>query len=309
MALLMTKPITGPASEWLDLFAEQMPGLEVRIWPEVGDPADIEYVLIGRMKLSELPPLPNLKLFLAMYAGIEGFIAPSHLPDVPMVRTGPPGGDIAMTEYVMLHVLRHHRQMPDYLDQQARREWKVRPQKRPHEQRVGFFGYGDLAAPIAAQLADMGFDVAAWARTPRPEAPVPVFAGDDGFRPFLARTDIGVCLLPLTPQTRGILNAATFAQMPRGAAIVNVGRGEHLVEADLIAALDSGQLDAATLDVTAPEPLPPDSPLWTHPRVTILPHVARRVRADSTVPQVVENIRRLRAGEPLNQQVDRAAGY
>ena len=309
MVLLMTKPMTGPASEWLDLFAALMPDLEVRIWPEIGDPADVDYVLIGRMKLSELPPLPNLKLFLAMYAGIEGFIAPSHLPDVPMVRTGQTGGDIAMTEYVMLHVLRHHRQMPDYLDQQTRREWKVRPQKRPHEQRIGFFGYGDLAAPIAALLADMGFDVAAWARTPRPEAPVKVFAGDDAFRPFLARTDIGVCLLPLTPQTRGILNAATFADMPRGAAIINVGRGEHLVEADLIAALDSGQLDAATLDVTSPEPLPQDSPLWAHPRVTVLPHVARRVRADTTIPQVVENIRRLRAGEPLLQQVDRAAGY
>jgi glyoxylate/hydroxypyruvate reductase A len=309
MAMLMTKPMTGPASEWLELFAQELPDLEVRIWPDVGDPADIEYALIGRMNLADLPPLPNLKLFLAMYAGIEGFIAPSHLPDVPMVRTGPPGGDPGMTEYVMLHVLRHHRQMPDYLAQQARSEWQVRPQKRPHEQRVGFLGYGDLAAPVAKLLAEMGFDVAAWARTPKPDAPVTVFAGDEAFKPFLARTDIAVCLLPLTPQTRGILNAETFAAMPRGAVIVNVGRGEHLVEADLIAALDSGQLDAATLDVTSPEPLPQESPLWAHPRVTIMPHVARRVRADTTVPQVVENIRRFRAGQPLQQVVDRAAGY
>jgi len=309
MALLMTKPMTGPASEWIELFAEQMPGLEVRIWPEIGDPADIEYILIGRMDLADLPPLPNLKMFLAMYAGIEGFLATDHFSDVPMVRTGPPGGDITMTEYVMLHVLRHHRQMPDYLDQQARGEWKVRPQKRPHEQRIGFLGYGDLATPIAALLAGMGFDVAAWARTPRPGAPVKVYAGDAEFMPFLARTDIAVCLLPLTPETRGILNAATFAAMPKGAAIINVGRGEHLVAADLIAALDSGQLDAATLDVTSPEPLPADSPLWSHPRVTVMPHVARRVRADSTIPQVVENIRRFEAGEPLQQQVDRATGY
>lgn len=309
MALLMTKPMTAPASEWIDLFGELMPGLEVRIWPDIGNPSDIEFILIGRMSLADLPPLPNLKLFLAMYAGIEGFIASSHLPDVPMVRTGQPGGDIAMTEYVMLHVLRHHRQMPDYLDQQACKQWQVRPQKRPHEQRVGFLGYGDLASPIISVLADMGFDVAAWARTPRPDAPVRVFTGDDGFRLFLARTDIAVCLLPLTTQTRGILNRSTFAKMPRGAAIINVGRGEHLVEADLIEALDSGQLGAATLDVTSPEPLPQESPLWTHPGVTLLPHVARRVRADTTIPQVVENIRRLQAGEPLLQQVDRAAGY
>lgn len=309
MALLMTKPMAGSPSEWIDLIVADLPDLEVRVWPEIGDPADIEYVLIGRMDLAELPPLPNLKLFLAMYAGVEKFIADRHLPDVPMVRTGPPGGDASMTEYVVLHVLRHHRQMPDYLAQQARKEWKPLPLKRPHEQRIGFFGYGDLAMPMVDILLRMGFDVAAWVRRPREDAPIPLFVGDDGFAPFLARTDIGVCLLPLTPQTEGILNASTFAAMPRGATIINVGRGEHLVDVDLVAALDSGQLSGATLDVTAPEPLPQDSPLWSHPRVTVLPHVARRVRAETTVPQVVENIRRMRAGEPLQQQVDRAAGY
>ncbi|CAN0291710.1 unnamed protein product, partial [Discosporangium mesarthrocarpum] len=265
MALLMTKPMAGSASEWVDLFAAELPDLEVRVWPDVGDPDDIEYVLIGRMDLADLPPMPSLKLFLAMYAGVEKFVADSHLPDVPMVRTGPPGGDPSMTEYVVLHVLRHHRQMPDYLAQQARKEWKALPLKRPHEQRIGFFGYGDLAVPMISALTLLGFDVAAWARRPRDDAPIDVFAGEAGFAPFLARTDIGVCLLPLTAQTRGILNASTFAAMPRGAAIINVGRGEHLVDADLIAALDSGQLSGATLDVTSPEPLPQDSPLWTHP--------------------------------------------
>jgi glyoxylate/hydroxypyruvate reductase A len=309
MTLLMTQPATGPASEWLDLFAELMPDLEVRVWPDAGDPADIEYILIGRLNIGELPDLPNLRLFLAMYAGIEGFIAPSHLPDVPLVRTGPPGGDPSMTEYVVLHVLRHHRQMPDYLAQQARKVWKVLPQKRPHEQRVGFLGYGDLARPIARTLADMGFAVAAWARTPHDSAAVRVYAGAAGFAPFLARTDIAVCLLPLTAETAGILDAAAFAAMPRGASIINVGRGQHLVEADLLAALDSGRLAGATLDVTDSEPLPADNPLWAHPRVTILPHTARRVRADTTVPQVVEKIRRLRAGEPLQQLVDKATGY
>ena len=146
-------------------------------------------------------------------------------------------------------------------------------------------------------------------RTPRGEGEVTIFAGAETLPDFLARTDILVCLLPLTEQTRGILNANTFATLPQGAAVINLGRGDHLVDEDLITALDSGQLSGATLDATSPEPLPQKSPLWSHPGITIMPHVARRVRGETSAPQVVENIRRDRAGEPLLWQVDRAAGY
>jgi glyoxylate/hydroxypyruvate reductase A len=136
-----------------------------------------------------------------------------------------------------------------------------------------------------------------------------VFAGPDGFAPFLARTEIAICMLPLTPETKGILNAKAFSHMPQGASIINLGRGPHVVNADLIAALDSGQLSSATLDVTDPEPLPAGDPLWDHPAVTIMPHVARRPTLDETLPQVVENMRRLRANEPLILLVNRNAGY
>jgi len=309
MALLITPPLLETPRDWADAVQALMPDLEVRLWPEVGDPADIHYLLAGRFDPAELPPLPNLKLILAMFAGFENLLYHPNCPPAPIVRTGAPGGDPAMTEYVILHVLYHHRHMPEYRAQQGRRQWQPIAQKQPHEERVGFLGFGLMAQPPARALAGLGFDVAAWVRRPRDGDGVTIFAGDDAFAAFLARTDILVCLLPLTEQTRGILNAQTFAAMPTGAAVINLGRGAHLVDADLIGALDSGQLSGATLDATAPEPLPPDSPLWVHPKVTIMPHVARRVRAEFNAPQIVENIRRARAGEPLLWQVDRDAGY
>jgi glyoxylate/hydroxypyruvate reductase A len=214
-----------------------------------------------------------------------------------------------MTEYAVLHVLRHHRHMPEYLAQQRRSEWSVIPQKLPRDQRVGFMGFGMMAEPPARVLHGLGFDVAAWARSDRQDADIEMFCGAARLPEFLARTDILLCLLPLTDETVGILNAETFAQMPAGAAIINLGRGAHLVDDDLIAALDSGQLSGATLDATKPEPLPVESPLWSHERVTIMPHTARRVRADVIAPQVGEAIRRDIADEPQLWAVDRSAGY
>jgi len=309
MTLLITPPVTGSTEHWRDMILAEAPNLDIRLWPDVGDPADILYLLTGFMDLAELPKLPNLRLVMPMFAGFDHLMASPHMPDVPIVRTGPPAGDPAMTEYALLHVLRHHRHMPDYLEQQSRKEWQVIPQKQPHEQRVGFMGFGILAQPPARALHGLGFDVAAWTRSARQDDDIEMFHGTDGFEAFLARTDIAVCLLPLTEETECILNAETFARMPEGACIVNLGRGGHLVDADLIAALDSGQLSGATLDATKPEPLPEESPLWSHPRVTIMPHTARRVRANTGAPQVAEIVRREQAGEPQLWAVDRIAGY
>ncbi len=309
MVLLITPPVTGSAEYWGECVQTLMPELEVRLWPDAGDPAVIEYLLTGFLDLAELPALPSLRLVMPMFAGFDHLLSSPHMPDVPLVRTGPPDGDPAMTEYAVLHVLRHHRHLPTYLAQQRRREWRVIPQKTPPEQRVGFMGFGALAQPPARVLQGLGFDVAAWTRTRRDDPDIKIFSGPDGLRPFLARTDILVCLLPLTGETDGILNAGLFAQMPEGAAVINLGRGAHLVDHDLIAALDSGQLAGATLDATKPEPLPEDSPLWLHEGVTIMPHTARRVRAETVAPQVAEIIRRDWEGEPQLWAVDRSTGY
>jgi glyoxylate/hydroxypyruvate reductase A len=179
----------------------------------------------------------------------------------------------------------------------------------PEQRRVGFLGFGMMAKAPALVLKSLGFPVSAWVRSPRPAEEVPIFHGSDQFAPFLKQTDIAVCLLPLTPETEGILCARTFAMMPKGAMVVNVGRGKHVVEKDLIAALDSGQLSYAALDALWPEPLPPDNPLWTHPKVTVMPHVARRPTVAQLVTEMAANVRSIRSGGGLLQEIDIRMGY
>ncbi|HTC23833.1 MAG TPA: NAD(P)-dependent oxidoreductase, partial [Gemmatimonadales bacterium] len=192
---------------------------------------------------------------------------------------------------------------------QANREWLRKRIVRPEERRVGFLGYGMMAKAPALVLKSLGFPVSAWVRTPRNDAEVPIFHGRDQLQPFLGQTDIAVCLLPLTRETAGIFCARTFAMMPRGAMLVNVGRGKHVVDDDLIAALDSGQLSYAALDALWPEPLPPESPLWLHPKVTVMPHVARRPTVRQLATEIVANIRSLESGGRLLQEIDKAMGY
>jgi len=242
-------------------------------------------------------------------AGVEAFVNHPKLPKVPLGKMEPPGGDPMMTEYVVMHVLRFHRDMPGYQAAQANREWLRTRIVRPEERRVGFLGYGMMAKPPALVLKSLGFPVSAWVRSPRENEEVPVFHGRGQLEPFLNQTDIAVCLLPLTRETEGILCARTFAMMPRGAMLVNVGRGKHVVEADLIKALDSGQLSYAALDALWPEPLPPSSPLWLHSKVTVMPHVARRPTVLQLVTEIAANIRSIESGGRLLQEVDITLGY
>ena len=208
-----------------------------------------------------------------------------------------------------MHVLRLHRDMPGYQAAQANREWRRVPIVRPEQRRVGFLGFGMMAKAPALVLQSLGFKVSAWVRSPRKGAEVPIFHGPDQLAAFLGQADIAVCLLPLTPETEGIFCARTFAMMPRGAMLVNIGRGKHVVNDDLIAALDSGQLSYAALDALWPEPLPPESPLWRHPRVTVMPHVARRPTVGQLVTEVAANLHSLEAGGRLLQEIEVARGY
>jgi glyoxylate/hydroxypyruvate reductase A len=311
MALLLVDldKYIGNATAWRDTFEAQMPDLEIRIWPEARRLADIEYLAFMRPNFEILPPLPNLKAMFSRSAGVEAFIDHPKLPKVPLGKVEPSGGDPMMTEYVVMHVLRFHRDIPGYQAAQASREWRRTKIVRPEERRVGFLGFGMMAKAPALVLQSLGFQVSAWVRSPREKAEVPIFHGTDQLEPFLNQTDIAVCLLPLTRETEGIFCARTFAMMPRGAMLVNVGRGKHVVDKDLIAALDSGQLSYAALDALWPEPLPPESPLWLHPKVTVMPHVARRPTVAQLVTEITANIRSLRMGGGLLQQIDRTTGY
>jgi glyoxylate/hydroxypyruvate reductase len=299
----------GNAQLWRDTVAEKIPEQALRIWPDAGNLADIEYLAFIRPDFDVLPPLPNLQAMFSRSAGVEAFINHPKLPLVPLGKLEPPGGDPMMTEYVVMHVLRFHREMPKYQEAQANREWLRTRIVRPEERHVGFLGFGMMAKAPALVLKSLGFPVSAWVRSPRVGEEVPIFHGADQLERFLAQTDIAVCLLPLTRETEGILCTRTFAMMPRGAMIINVGRGGHVVDAELIAALDSGQLSYAALDALKPEPLPPESPLWLHPKVTVMPHVARRPTVAQLVTELAANIRSVAAGGRLLQEIDKTTGY
>ena len=311
MALLIINldKVIDKAQAWRDAFKAQLPDLPIRFWPDVGDPKEIEYLAFMHPDFDALPAFPNLKAMFSRSAGVEDIVRHPKLPKVPLGKVEPPGGDPMMTEYVVMHVLRLHRDMPGYQAAQAKREWRRVPIVRPEQRRVGFLGFGMMATAPALVLQSLGFKVSAWVRSPRPAAEIPLFHGRDQLAAFLGQTDIAVCLLPLTAETEGIFCARTFALMPKGAMLVNVGRGRHVVAADLIAALDSGQLSYAALDALWPEPLPPESPLWLHPKVTIMPHVARRPTVTQLVTEVAANIASLKADGKLLQQVDVTLGY
>ena len=308
MALLFLSA-DDPPEAWRAALRAAIPDLDFRIWPEVGDRAEIDVALVWQPPPGELARYPNLRAILSLGAGIDGLLAQPGLPDVPIARMVDPSLTRTMTEYVLLATLRHHRQFDHFEREQRAVRWSYTFPPQAADRRVGVMGLGVLGSAAATHLAAHGFAVAGWSRQARRLAGVDSFAGRDGLAAFLGRTDILVCLLPLTLDTAAILNAATFAGLPRGAYVINVARGAHLVEADLIAALDSGQLAGATLDVLGEEPLPPENPLWRHRKVLITPHVASYASPQTAAEGVAENIRRARAGRALLHQVDRGRGY
>jgi len=309
MVLLFQSSIDS-AERWSAELHRLLPDLEIRVWPQIGNSSEIDVALVWRPPAGLLASLPNLKLIAGLGAGVDHVLADPLLPaGVPVVRLIDPYMTAAMSEYVQLQVLRLHRQDPIYLAQQREHVWRERPQPNAAGRRVGVLGMGELGRDAALKLSVLGFDVAGWSRTERRLPGIACFHAAEGLRALLARSEILVCLLPLTPATEGVLDARLFAGLPRGAAIVNCARGPHLVEADLVAALDSGQVSAAILDVFRDEPLPPQHPFWSDPRILVTPHVAAATHAPTAAPVVADNVRRLRQGRPLLHLVDRERGY
>ncbi|MFG1479763.1 glyoxylate/hydroxypyruvate reductase A [Xanthobacter sp. V4C-4] len=299
-----------PPAPWLTVFAREMPELEIRVWPDIGDPADITYAFVWKVPPGVLAGLPNLQAVFSLGAGVDRILGADVMPaHLPLVRMVDPGLKEGMGEFVLMQALHYHRAMPAYAAQQARREWRDLEVPLARRRTVGVMGLGQLGRHCAEILARIGFPVRGWARSPHDLPGIATFHGADGLSAFLSGCEILVCLLPLTPDSRGILNAETFARMPHGSHLINVGRGGHLVDADLLAALDSGQIAGATLDVFQVEPLPPEHPFWSHPRIVVTPHVSAPTYPDTAAPTVIDGIRRHRAGQPLLNLVDRAIGY
>lgn len=294
---------------WARLFAQRAPETAFRLWPDVGDAREVRYLAAWKPPEDLVTLLPNVEVVFSTGAGIDQFDL-SRVPDhIPVVRMVEPGIVEGMVEYVTQAVLSIHRDIFTYARQQAMREWTELSVVPASERRVGVLGLGMLGQAVLSRLHAFGFDCAGWSRTPRQVDGVDCYAGYESLGAFLARTDILVCLLPLTSATRGILDKRLLSGLPRGAWLINVGRGPHLNQYALMALLDSGHLSGAILDVTDPEPLPPSHPLWAHPKVRITPHIASATRPETAVEVVLENLRRHRAGVPMVGQIDRTQGY
>ena len=307
--LLSTKAHT--MQDWKAALLAVDPTLEIRLFPEAGAPEEIEAAVVWTAHdMMELRRYPNLRVIVSMGAGVDHlFRPPGPPPGVPVARLVDTRLTQGMTEWVLLNVLRFHRQDPEYRDLQARKVWEELPAPETSARRIGILGLGELGSDAARALRALGFPVMGWSRRPKQVDGLETFHGADGLTAMAAKTDILICLLPLTPETRGVIDARLLGAMKPGGFLINAARGGHQVAADLLAALDSGHLAGVALDVFEPEPLPEDSPFWTHPRVILTPHAASITIPSSAAPQVVENIHRACAGQPLVNLVDFSAGY
>jgi glyoxylate/hydroxypyruvate reductase A len=300
---------------WLRRFAALLPG-HALVTPEtLADRAAVRCAIVWRPPRGLLAELPQLEAIFSLGAGVDHILSDPSLPDVPIARIVDPDLTARMNEWVVLHCLMHLRQARRYARQQDARLWEDDDdQPAARDVRVGVLGLGELGREAAGKLAALGFQVAAWSASPKTAPGIACFDGAGGLDAMLARSDILVCLLPLTAATRGILNASLFARLPRdgrlgGAVLLNAGRGGLQVEADILAALDSGALKGASLDVFEIEPLPQDSPLWRHPAVLVTPHNAALSHPDAVARAIAEQILAHERGEPLRHLVDRGRGY
>ncbi|WP_342359809.1 glyoxylate/hydroxypyruvate reductase A [Terrarubrum flagellatum] len=314
MSLLVA--ITGWEPEpWAERFRRLMPDRRVVMLGEDFDRADIQYVACWKHPVQSLTNLPNLRVLFSLGAGVDHLFGDPGLPDAPIVRVVDPDLTSRMSEYVVLRCLMHLRQQRRYDHQQRLKQWvDDRFQPAAGDLRVGVMGMGELGQDAAQKLAMLGFNVAGWSRTPKRSTHAEMFAGADELDFFLARTDILVVLLPLTPETRGVINASLIRKLARdghfGAPyLINAGRGGLQVESDILRCLDEGSLLGATLDVFEKEPLASDSSLWTHPGVTVTPHNAAMSHPDAVGLQVAEQIAAFERGEPLKNIVDPRQQY
>jgi glyoxylate/hydroxypyruvate reductase A len=308
MALLYkADPVRG--QHWQALFAEHAPDIEWRAWPDIGNPEEVEYLAAWQAPEDLEQVLPNLKVLFALSAGVDQLDLSRLPPELPVVRLLDPGITRGMCEYASWAVLSLHRDMLRYRQQQSARCWQAHLLQPAQKRRVGVMGLGAQAQQILATLAPLGFALSGWARSAHEIAGVECHAGSEQLPAFLSGCDILLCVLPLTEQTQGILDRRLFAQLPRGAALINMGRGGHLVEADLLEALDSGQLSGAVLDVLQEEPAPAEHPFWQHPQIVLTPHIAAMTQPASAFGVLLENIRRFERGEPMVGEVDRHKGY
>jgi glyoxylate/hydroxypyruvate reductase A len=296
---------------WRREMAAAVPGIDFRVWPDLGDTRQVRMAAFdfNLVPAGIFTGMPGLGCIVFLGHGANDFLQRPDLPKgVPVMRLKDPGIIGYMVEYVLLYLLSHRRLQATYRKQQAERRWHTHIPPFPTDVQVAILGLGSIGQRFAEVFVNLGYKVKGWSRSPHRLPGVACYHGADQLAECLAPCDYVVCILPETGETRDIIGARTLAMMKRGACFINVGRGRLVVEEDLLAALDSGQLSGAALDVFRTEPLPPDSPLWSHPKVIVTPHESGGTPQGS-LAHIAENYRRLLAGQPLINIADPARGY
>lgn len=308
--VLLIKASRDPAENWIEAIAADLPDLEMRVWPDAGNRDEVEFMIANQLPPGEFASFPNLKFVASTSAGVDRLLNdpdfPAHLPIVRSINTQ---RTATMCAWICYQVVGHHRRFANYRENQPKKIWEFMRYPPPDEVGIGVMGLGTLGGTAARTLKGFMYDVAGWSRSPKTMDGIECFAGTSQLESFLKRSNIIVSILPGTEETNDLLNRETLALLPEGAYIVNCGRGNLIDEDALIEAMDSGHIAGASLDVFKTEPLPDDHPFWSHPKVTVTPHYSSNGSAKHGVGVVVENIRRVRAGAPLEDVIDKELGY
>ena len=309
MAILLDPAGYGHSPEaWLEAFQRELPGMDIRLWPDTPEPEDVEFVIAVRHDPALLASYPNLRAVLAMGAGVEQYTG-RDMPEVPVVRLEEPSMSSEMAAYVSHWIVHFQKRMDVYLANQAEGTWQPEDYPTADELPIGILGFGRIGKRIGEVLYDLGFPINAWSRTGNFESWAKSYAGVEELGNFLGASAAIVNVLPSTKATYKVMNAERFAQCRAGALFINLGRGATVDEAALLAALESGQIGNAVLDVTDPEPMEPGNPLWNHPNVRITPHIAGFTVVGPASKVIAANVRRILADEEPYPLMERGRGY
>lgn len=297
-------------NEWKQLMLKQDPSLDIRIWPEIGNANEIDFAMVWRHPFDSLNQLKHLKCIASLGAGVDHLMEDPQLnKQVPIVRLQDPYMANEIVQYVVATVLHYVKRLDVWEAAQKEKIWYRKPPFNFSDKTIGILGLGYLGHKASDALQYLKLNVIGWSQSPKHIQGVKSFHGEEQFNEFLSQTQVLVCMLPLTPNTKCILNKDTFSKLQDGAYIINLGRGGHLVEHDLLTALDNNKLSGACLDVFDIEPLPVEHPFWSHPKIHVTPHIASVTNPSTAVSQVFENYQRVMAGEKLLHLVDSVKGY
>jgi glyoxylate/hydroxypyruvate reductase len=294
-------------SSWVKTFTDVDPEIEIQVFPEISDKDAVELVILWQHPKGILKEFPNLKLICSMGAGVDHILSdPEIPPSLPITRIVDPGLTVPMTNYVIMATMNYHRQLYRYQSNQKKKVWDM---SNPElETKVGVMGVGALGGDVIEKLRILGFSVYGYGNSPKSDKDYPYFFGNE-LSEFLKHVNLVICMLPLTPDTEDVLNIDFFRKCNKGTYIINVARGNHLVEDDLLTAMDEGIISGAFLDVFRKEPLPQDHPFWNSEKITITPHIASVTNPNSAIPQIIENYKNLKNNKPLINQINPNLGY